>query len=100
MPGAVAERFPIGARPRLADLERHDSALKHRRVQQIAAVLPVAMLTALVVTDLFETNGRRGADWPALAGACSTALALRPRQSLAVVFLVAIAVAAAVRAPT
>jgi branched-subunit amino acid transport protein len=77
-----------------------DSVLGHPRVQRTAGLLPVAMLTALVVTDLFSTGGRYSADWPALAGVAVGALALRRGSSLVVVFLVAIAVAALLRAVT
>jgi len=85
---------------KLAGVSLPDSVLNHSRVQQVAALLPVAMLTALVATDLFEVNGRYSADWPALAGVGAGAAALRLRQSLVVVLLAAIAVAAAVRAAT
>jgi branched-subunit amino acid transport protein len=85
---------------KLAGVSLPDSALNHRRVQQIAAALPIAMLTALVVTDLFDANGRYTVDWPALAGVGSAAVALRLRQSLVVVFVVAVAVTAVVRAAT
>jgi branched-subunit amino acid transport protein len=83
---------------KLAGVSLPDSVLNHHRVQRTAGLLPAAMLTALVVTDLFDTGGRYVADWPAVAGVLSGAVALRLRQPLLVVFLVAIAVAAAVRA--
>lgn len=85
---------------KLAGVSLSDSLLNHRRVQQTAGLLPVAMLTALVVTDLFGANGHYSADWPALAGVASAAAALRLRRSLVTVFLIAIAVTAAVRALT
>jgi branched-subunit amino acid transport protein len=75
-----------------------DSVLGHPRVQRTASLLPVAMLTALVVTDLFDSNGRYHGDWDALAGVGAGAVALRLRASLVVVFAVAIAVTAGVRA--
>ena len=74
--------------------------LNHPRVQRTAGLLPVAMLSALVVTDLFDTNGRYTADWHALAGVGAGAVALRRGRSLVVVFGVAIAVTAALRAVT
>jgi len=85
---------------KLAGVSLSDSLLNHPRVQQTAGLLPVAMLTALVVTDLFGANGRYSADWPALAGVASGAAALSLRRSLVTVFLIAIAVTAAVRALT
>jgi branched-subunit amino acid transport protein len=75
-----------------------ESLLNHPRVQQVASLLPIAMLTALVVTDLFGAHGRYSEDWPALAGVASGALALVLRRSLVSVFLVAVVVTALVRA--
>ena len=85
---------------KLAGVSLPQSVLNHPRVQQTAGLLPVAMLSALVVTDLFGANGRYSADWYALAGVGAAAVALRLRQSLVVVFLVAVAVTAMVRALT
>jgi branched-subunit amino acid transport protein len=83
---------------KLAGVSLPDSVLNHPRVQAIAGLLPVAMLTALVVTGLFGAGGRYAADWPAFAGVASGAVALRLGRSLLVVFVLAIAVTAAVRA--
>jgi branched-subunit amino acid transport protein len=44
---------------KLAGVSLPESVLNHPRVQRTAGLLPVAMLTALVVTDLFDANGRR-----------------------------------------
>jgi branched-subunit amino acid transport protein len=55
------------------------------------------MLTALVVTDLFDANGRYTADWPTLAGIGAGAIALRFGRSPIVVFLLAIATTAVAR---
>ncbi|HLW94273.1 MAG TPA: AzlD domain-containing protein [Solirubrobacteraceae bacterium] len=85
---------------KLAGVSLSDSLLNHRRVQQTAGLLPVAMLTALVVTDLFGANGRYSADWPALAGVGAGAAALRLGRSLVTVFLIAIGFTAVVRALT
>jgi branched-subunit amino acid transport protein len=85
---------------KLAGVSLPDSLLNHDRVQRIAGLLPVAMLTALVITDLFDTNDHYSTDLPALAGLGAAAVALRLRQSLAVVFLAAVAVTAVIRAAT
>jgi branched chain amino acid efflux pump len=85
---------------KLAGVSLPESLLDHPTVQRTAALLPVAMLAALVVTDLFDTNGRYAADWPALAGVAAGAVALRLGRSLVVVFVVAIAVSATLRAIT
>jgi branched-subunit amino acid transport protein len=56
------------------------------------------MLSALVVTDLFDANRHYSAGWHTLAGVGAGAIALWRGRSLVVVFLVAIAVTAALRA--
>ena len=73
------------------------SVLNHPLVPRTAGLLPVAMLTALVVTDLFDANGRYTADWPTLAGVGAGAVALRFGRSPVVVFLLAIATTAVAR---
>ena len=82
---------------KLAGVSLPESVLNHPRVQRTAGLLPVAMLTALVVTDLFDTNGRYTADWPTLAGIGAGAIALRFGRSPVVVFLLAIGTAAVAR---
>jgi branched-subunit amino acid transport protein len=79
---------------KLAGVSLPGPVLSHPRVQRIAGLLPIAMLTALVVTDLFDANGRYAADWHTLAGVGAGAIALRFCRSPLVVFLVAIAVTA------
>jgi branched-subunit amino acid transport protein len=83
---------------KLAGVSLPDSVLSHPRVQRIASLLPVAMLTALVVTDLFDGNGHYSANWQTVAGVGAGAVALWLGRSLLVVFLVAVAVAAALHA--
>jgi len=82
---------------KLAGVSLPESVLNHPRVQRTAGLLPVAMLTALVVTDLFDANGRYTADWHTLAGVGAGAIALRFGRSPAVVFLLAIATTAVTR---
>ena len=82
---------------KLAGVSLPESVLNHPRVQRTAGLLPVAMLTALVVTDLFDANGRYTADWPMLAGIGAGAIALRFGRSAIVVFLLAIATTALAR---
>jgi branched-subunit amino acid transport protein len=83
---------------KLAGLSLPASVLNHPRVQRTAGLLPVAMLSALVITDLFDKNGRYSVDWHTLAGVGAGAIALRFGRSLVVVFVVAIATTAALRA--
>ncbi len=79
---------------KLAGVSLPGPVLNHPRVQRISGLLPVAMLTALVVTDLFGTNERYTADWHTLAGVGAGAIALRFSRAPLIVFLVAIAVTA------
>jgi branched-subunit amino acid transport protein len=82
---------------KLAGVSLPESVLNHPRVHRTAGLLPVAMLTALVVTDLFDANGRYTANWPTLAGIGAGAIALRFGRSPVVVFLLAIATTAVAR---
>ena len=82
---------------KLAGVSLPESVLNHPRVQRTAGLLPVAMLTALVVTDLFDANGRYTADWPTLAGIGAGAIALRISRSPVVIFLLAITTTAVAR---
>jgi branched-subunit amino acid transport protein len=74
-----------------------ETVLAHPRVQRIAGLLPVAMLSALIATDLFDTNRHYNADWHTLAGVGVGALALWRGRSLLVVFVLAIATTALLR---
>jgi branched-subunit amino acid transport protein len=82
---------------KLVGVSLPQSVLGHPRVQRIAALLPVAMLSALIVTDLFDTNRHYSADWHTLAGVGVGAAALWRGRSLLVVFLLAIATTALLR---
>ena len=66
------------------------SVLNHPRVQRIAGLLPVAMLSALVVLELFDDGGRYGWDWATLGGMAAAVVALLLRQGVLVVFVVAV----------
>jgi branched-subunit amino acid transport protein len=83
---------------KLAGVSLPESVLNHPRVQRIAGLLPIAMLSALVATDLFDSNRHYAADWHTLAGVGAGAIALWRGRSLAVVFVVAIATTAVLRA--
>jgi branched-subunit amino acid transport protein len=85
---------------KLAGLSLPQSALNHPAVQRTASLLPVAMLSALVAVQLFDTDGRYTVDWPALAGVGAATVALLLKQGFLVVFIVAIGVAAALRLVT
>ncbi len=82
---------------KLVGVSLPQSVLGHPRVQRIAALLPVAMLSALIVTDLFDSNRHYSADWHTLAGVGVGAAALWRGRSLLVVFVLAIATTALLR---
>jgi branched-subunit amino acid transport protein len=82
---------------KLAGVSLPDTVLNHPRVQQAAALLPVAMLTALVAVDLFDAGGHYHVNWPVLAGVTVAAIALRLGGSLPIVLLVAITTTACTR---
>jgi branched-subunit amino acid transport protein len=82
---------------KLAGVSLPASILGHPRVQRTAQLLPVAMLSALIVTDLFSSGRHYSVDWELLAGVGLGALVLRLRRSLIVVFLVGVAATALLR---
>ena len=82
---------------KLVGVSLPESVLGHPRVQRIAGLLPIAMLSALITTDLFDVNRHYHADWRTLAGVGVGAVALWRGRSLLVVFVVAIATDALLR---
>lgn len=82
---------------KLAGLSLPRTVLGHPRVQRVAELLPVAMLSALVTTGLLTAGRNYSVDWRLLLGVGLGAVALRMGQSLIVVFLVAVAGTAALR---
>ena len=83
---------------KLAGVSLPESVLAHTRVQRIAGLLPVAMLSALVADGLFASGRHYTADWQLIAGVGAGAVALWRGRSLVVVFVIAIAVTALLRA--
>lgn len=85
---------------KLAGVALPSAVLDHPVVRRVAGLLPVAMLAALVVVELFDDGGRYGADWRALAGMAAAAVALVLRQGVLVVFVAAVATTALLRLVT
>jgi branched chain amino acid efflux pump len=83
---------------KLAGVSLPESVLANPRVQRIAGLLPVAMLSALVADGLFASGRHYTADWQLIAGVGAGAVALWRGRSLVVVFVIAIAVTALLRA--
>ena len=82
---------------KVAGISLPESVLARPRVQRVAALLPVAMLAALVAVELVDGGGRYALDWRTLAGVAAGVVALLLRQGFLVVFLTAIAVTALLR---
>jgi branched-subunit amino acid transport protein len=82
---------------KLAGISLPASVLNHPRVQRIATFLPVAMLAALVATQLFDGGGRYAVDWRTLAGVGAAVIALLLKRGFLVVFGVAVVVTAVLR---
>jgi branched-subunit amino acid transport protein len=85
---------------KLAGVSLPESVIGHPRVQRVAALLPIAMLSALVVSDLFASGRHYAVSGPTVAGVGVAAIALWRGRSLITVFLVAIVVTAILRAIT
>ena len=82
---------------KLAGVSLPESILNHPKVQRVAQLLPIAMLSALVVVELFDGGGRYSLDWRTLAGVAAGVIALLLRRGFLVVFLIAISVTALLR---
>jgi branched-subunit amino acid transport protein len=82
---------------KLAGVSLPESILNHPKVQRVAQLLPIAMLSALVAVELFDGGGRYSLDWRVLAGVAAGIIALLLRRGFLVVFLIAIFVTALLR---
>jgi branched-subunit amino acid transport protein len=82
---------------KLAGVSLPESILNHPKVQRVAQLLPIAMLSALVAVELFDGGGRYSLDWRVLAGVAAGVIALLLRRGFLVVFLIAIFVTALLR---
>jgi branched-subunit amino acid transport protein len=82
---------------KLAGVSLPESILNHPKVQRVAELLPIAMLSALVAVELFDGGGRYRVDWRTLAGVAAGVIALLLRRGFLAVFVVAISVTALLR---
>lgn len=85
---------------KLAGVSLPESVLNNPRVQRIAHFLPIAMLSALVVTELFDGGLRYVFDWRTMVGVGAGVIALLLKRGFLIVFLVAITVTAVLRLVT
>ena len=60
---------------KLAGVSLPESILNHPKVQRVAELLPIAMLSALVAVELFDGGGRYRVDWRTLAGVAAGVIA-------------------------
>jgi branched-subunit amino acid transport protein len=82
---------------KLAGVSLPESILNHPKVQRVAQLLPIAMLSALVAVELFDGGGRYSLDWRVLVGVAAGIIALLLRRGFLMVFLIAIFVTALLR---
>ncbi len=85
---------------KLAGLRVPPRLLEHPRVERVADLLPVAMLSALVCVQLVESGeggGPYALDWRVLVGVAAGVVALLLRRGFLVVFVVAVVVTALLR---
>ncbi len=82
---------------KLAGLSLPGSVINRPPVQRVASYLPVAVLSALVVTELFDGGGFWAVDWRMLAGLAVAVALLIARRGFLVVFLGAIVTTALLR---
>ena len=82
---------------KLAGVSLPESILNQPKVQRVAELLPIAMLSALVAVELLDGGGRYSLDWRTLSGVAAGAIALLLRSGFLVVFLIAISVTALLR---
>jgi branched-subunit amino acid transport protein len=85
---------------KVAGVSLPESILNHPKVQRVAELLPIAMLSALVAVELFDGGGHYSVDWRTLAGVAAGVIALLLRRGFLVVFLIAISVTALLRLVT
>lgn len=85
---------------KLAGLSLPAAVISHPRVQRIAGYLPVAVLSALVITQLFDGGRAYAVDWRVLVGFGTAVVLLLLRRGFLVVFFGAIVVTALLRLVT
>ncbi|MGI8458233.1 MAG: AzlD domain-containing protein [Propionibacteriaceae bacterium] len=86
---------------KLAGVSLPGSALAHPKVKAVAFYLPIAMLSALALTQLVGVTDRGSIpyrlDWRVLAGVVAGVIALLAKRGVLVVFVAAVAVTALLR---
>lgn len=85
---------------KLAGLSLPASVLERQDVRRVAAMLPVALLAALVAVQTFDGDGQFVIDWRLLAGVGAGVGALLLRRPFLMVIVVAATTTAVLRALT
>ncbi|GGL20277.1 AzlD domain-containing protein [Planomonospora parontospora] len=82
---------------KLAGLSAPRRVLDHPGVQRFAALVPVALLSALIAVQTFTAGQALDLDWPRTAGLGAAVVALLLRAPFLVVLVAAAAVTALLR---
>ncbi|GAT64800.1 AzlD domain-containing protein [Planomonospora sp. ID91781] len=82
---------------KLAGLSAPRRVLDHPGVQRFAALVPVALLSALIAVQTFTAGRALDLDWPRTAGLGAAVVALLLRAPFLVVLVAAAAVTALLR---
>lgn len=82
---------------KIAGLSLPESVVGHPKVQQVAGYLPVAILSALIATQLFDGGRQWVLDLPVLGGFAAAVLLLVLKRGFLTVFFGAIIVTALLR---
>jgi|SRR5699024_6140884 len=82
---------------KLAGLSLPASVVAHPRVQRVAGFLPIAILSALIATQLFDGGHTWALDWAVLGGFTAAVVLLLFKRDFLTVFFGAILVTALLR---
>lgn len=82
---------------KFAGLSLPESVVAHPRVQRIAGYLPIAILSALIATQLFDGGRQWDLDWAILGGFATAVGLLLLKRGFLTVFFGAILVTALLR---
>lgn len=82
---------------KLAGVSLPARVLNHPRVQRVAAVLPVGMLSGLVAVELLDVGGRYGWDGAQAGGVAAGLVALLSGRGVLGVFVTAVGATAVLR---
>lgn len=82
---------------KFAGLSLPESFVSHPHVQRVAGYLPIAILSALIATQLFDGGQAWALDWAVLGGFAAAVVLLLLKRGFLTVFFTAIVVTALLR---